>query len=339
MKLNMKQWVADVIRNPRRIAIPIMTHPGIELTGRSVNEAVTDGRVHYEAICALDAKYPAAACTVIMDLTVEAEAFGANIVFQKDGIPAVTGRLLTDMESVSNLAIPEMLTARVPTYLLANRFVAMNITSKPVLGGCIGPFSLASRLYDMSELMMACYCEPETAKLLLEKCTRFLLNYCQALKQQGVNGVVMAEPAAGLLSGEGCAEFSSYYVKKIVEAIQDEYFMVVLHNCGNTGQCTEAMLQTGVMACHFGNKVDMVSVLDECPSDVLVLGNLDPVGLFKTADPQVMKEAVLDLLEKTKSYPNFILSSGCDVPPHTPHANIEAFYKALEEYNADLTTE
>jgi uroporphyrinogen decarboxylase len=92
------------------------------------------------------------------------------------------------------------------------------------------------------------------------------------------------------------------------------------------------MIRTGAMALHFGNKIDMVTVLKECPSDVLVLGNIDPVGLFKSAEPHVIKKVVSDLLEKTKEYPNFILSSGCDVPPHTPFANIEAFYEALEEF-------
>ena len=63
------------------IAIPIMTHPGIEFIGKTVHDAVTNGQVHYEAIKALCDKYPAAAATVIMDLTVEAEAFGAEILF------------------------------------------------------------------------------------------------------------------------------------------------------------------------------------------------------------------------------------------------------------------
>ena len=337
MKRNMKQWVDGILKQPQRIAIPIMTNPGIELAGRSVYEAVTDGRIHFEAVRTLNAKYPAAACTTIMDLTVEAEAFGAEVVFPPDEIPSVTGRLVKDWESVSNLAVPDLSAARIPQYLLANRLIAENITDKPVFSGCIGPFSLACRLYDMSELMMACYCEPETAKLLLEKCSRFLTYYCQALKQQGANGVLMAEPAAGLLSGEGCDEFSSRYIKPIVEAVQDDYFMFILHNCGNSGQCTPAMLKTGAMAYHFGNKIDMVSVLEECPADVLILGNLDPVGLFKSAEPQAIRKTVLDLLERTKQYPNFILSSGCDVPPHTPQANIEAFYKAVREFNGQWT--
>ncbi len=334
--MNIRQWIVEVIESGKRIAIPIMTHPGIEYTGKSVKSAVTDGRVHYEAIRALNENYPAAACTVIMDLTVEAEAFGAEVLFPEDEIPTVTCRLLTGLSAVEQLQIPDMQAGRLPQYILANRLAAENIKDKPVWGGCIGPFSLAGRLYDMSELMIACYCEPDTARLLLEKCSRFLVDYCLELKKQGIQGIVIAEPAAGLLSSEGCEEFSSRYVKPVVDAVQDDHFIVILHNCGNKGHCTDAMLSTGAAGYHFGNQIDMLLALEQCPPDVLVLGNLDPVGLFRNASARLMKEATADLLNTTSQYANFILSSGCDIPPHVPEANIVAFYEALEEYNQKI---
>lgn len=333
----MKQWVQNIIASKERIAIPIMTHPGIELIGKTVSQAVSDGKVHYEAIKALDEKYPAAACTVIMDLTVEAEAFGATVDLPEDEIPNVIGRLLNDHEEVENLVIPDLTVGRIPEYLLANKLTVENIKDKPVFAGMIGPFSLAGRLYDMSEFMIACYCEPETAELLLEKCSTFLKNYCIALKEQGVQGVVIAEPAAGLLSADGCSEFSSKYLKPIVDELQDENFIMILHNCGNTGHCTEAMLETGSAAYHFGNKIDMVEALKGCTPDVLAMGNLDPVTVFKSATPEEIKAKTLELLNNASEYPNFVLSSGCDIPPHTPHANIEAFYSALEEYNKSIS--
>jgi len=317
--------------------MPIMTHPGIELIGKTVLEAVSDGKVHFEAIKALNQKYPSAACTVIMDLTVEAEAFGAVINFQENEVPTVVGRLLTDQASVENLQVPDLTTGRLPQYILANKLTAEYSHNKPVFGGVIGPFSLAGRLYDLSELMISCYCAPETTGLLLKKCTEFLIAYCIELKKQGVNGVVIAEPAAGLVSNGDCSEFSSKYIKQIVKAVQDDYFMVVLHNCGNTGHCTIAMLETGAWGYHFGNKNNIVQTLHDCPQDVLVMGNLDPVTVFKSATPEAVHSTALELLNATSDYPNFVLSSGCDVPPHTPHANIKAFYEALEEYNSRLS--
>ena len=102
-KLNMKEWINEIIQKKEVVAMPIMTHPGIEMIGKTVRDAVTDGQVHYNAIKALSEKYPTAAATVIMDLTVEAEAFGAEIVFPENEVPSVVGRLLANEEDIEKL--------------------------------------------------------------------------------------------------------------------------------------------------------------------------------------------------------------------------------------------
>lgn len=333
MKMNMTKWMSDIIKSGKVAAVPIMTHPGIEITGKTVLDACSDGTAHFESIKALADKYPTAAATVIMDLTVEAEAFGAEISFEQNSVPAVIGHMLNDADDIRKLPIPSMHAGRVPAYLKANLLAAGAITDRPVLAGCIGPFSLAGRLYDMSEIMVLIYADPEAAKMLLQKCTDFILRYCIALKATGANGVVMAEPAAGLMSDDDCREFSSVYVKQIVDAVQDDEFSVVLHNCGNTGHCTKAMVATGAAAYHFGNKCKMTDVLRDVPATALAMGNLDPVSMFKDATPEEMRSATLQLLEQTRQYSNFVLSSGCDTPPHTPMANIDAFFEALGEFN------
>ena len=60
----MKNWIIDNINHSKRIAIPILTHPGIEMIGKTVLDAVTDGKIHAEAIKILNECYPSAASTV-----------------------------------------------------------------------------------------------------------------------------------------------------------------------------------------------------------------------------------------------------------------------------------
>lgn len=333
MKMNMRQWVADVIARREVTALPVMTHPGIEQNGNTVRQAVSNGRIHYEAVMTLTRRYPSVAAATIMDLTTEAEAFGSAIAFSDEAVPAVSSRLLPDVESIYRLQVPSLSADRIPQYLKANLLAAKAISDRPLLSGCIGPFSLAGRLYDMSEIMVLIYEHPDAAHLLLQKCTDFILKYCEALKLTGANGVLMAEPAAGLMSNDDCRVFSSQYVRQIVERVQDDHFIVVLHNCGNTGHCTEAMVATGAAAYHFGNKCRMEDVIREVPPTALAMGNIDPVSLFKDGTPDEMRTAVAALLEKMRPYPNFVLSSGCDTPPHTPLANIDAFFEALAAHN------
>lgn len=329
----MNKFIKQLLDSDKRIAIPIMTHPGIEAIGKKVFDAVTNGEVHYQAIRNVMETYNTAACTVIMDLTVEAEAFGCTISMPEHEVPSVTGRLVYDEESVNCLQVPSLSVGRMPEYLKANLLAIENIKDKPVLSGCIGPFSLAGRLYDMSEIMVGIYIEPDVIKTLLDKCTAYITAYCKELKSLGATGVIMAEPAAGLLSNDDCQEYSTVYVKQIVEAVQDENFTVILHNCGNKGQCTQAMIDSGAAALHFGNAVDMVATLEQCPSDLIVMGNIDPVGILKQASSEDVYRITSDLLAKTAGYKNFVISSGCDMPPLVPEANIKAFYKAVADFN------
>lgn len=333
MKMNMERWIQQVIQQKEVAAVPIMTHPGIEMNGCTVREAVSNGVVHYDAVMRLCERYPSAAACTIMDLTTEAECFGAQIEFSDIAVPAVRGRLLEDATAISQLKVPSLNSGRIPEYLKANLMAAEKVDDRPLFGGCIGPFSLAGRLYDMSDIMILICENPDAAHELLSKCTEFILKYCLALRETGANGVVMAEPAAGLMSNEQCMDFSSLYVKYIVSKVQTPEFSVVLHNCGNTGHCTKATVETGAAMYHFGNKCAMCEVMEDLPATALGLGNIDPVSVFKNAMPAQMKQTVKHLLDNTKKFPNFVLSSGCDTPPHTPLHNIDAFFEALKEWN------
>lgn len=325
----MKHFIDSILQSNKPLAMPVMTHPGIEALGYTVKQAVSDGNIQYQAIKYIADKYDTIACMAMMDLTVEAEAFGAKINLPDHEIPTVSERLLADSAAIESLQVPTLEAGRIPQYLLANKLAAENITNKPVFSGCIGPFSLAGRLYDMSEIMVAIYIEPDAMLQLLSKCTEFLINYCQALKATGTHGVIMAEPAAGLLSNDECQSYSTDFVKQIVDAVQDDSFTVILHNCGNTGQCTQAMVASGARALHFGNAINMKQVLAECPADVIVMGNLNPVGVFKQGSVDSVMHETKTLLQETASHRNFVISSGCDLPPFVPEENIEAFLQTV----------
>ncbi|MBQ4274377.1 MAG: methylcobamide--CoM methyltransferase, partial [Clostridia bacterium] len=76
-------------------------------------------------------------------------------------------------------------------------------------------------------------------------------------------------------------------------------------------------------------------ILKKVPADVLVMGNIDPVGVLRMGTPESVREATTELLERCSTYPNFVLSSGCDMPPKTPWENINAFFAAAKDfYNA-----
>jgi uroporphyrinogen decarboxylase len=77
----------------------------------------------------------------------------------------------------------------------------------------------------------------------------------------------------------------------------------------------------------------MEDVLPQVPSGIIALGNLDPAGLLKDGDTAAIRMKTEALLGALSSHRNFVLSSGCDIPPGTPLENIGEIFAVLAEYN------
>jgi len=336
MKLNMKQWLSDMKSDTVKKAFPILSFPCVSKLNIPVSELISNSSKQAEGMKLVADATKSAASVSLMDLSVEAECFGATICISDDEVPTVKGRLINDMDEAEALKVPAVGACRSGLYVDAIKKAAELITDRPIFAGTIGPFSLAARLLDVSEIMVDCYDDPDMVHLVLEKATAFLIEYSKAYKAAGANGIVMAEPVAGLLSPSLEAEFSAPYVKKIVDAVQDDEFIICYHNCGdNVPLMVESIVTTGAKAYHFGNAVDMKDMLAKMPNDVLVMGNVDPAGVLRMGTPETVKAETKRIMENCCTYQNFVISSGCDIPPMTPWENIRAFFDAVDEYYAN----
>jgi len=314
-----------------RKAMPILSYPGVQLIGENVNSLVRSGALQAKCMRAVAQRWDALACVSLMDLSVEAEAFGSPVRFSHDEVPTVTAAIIAEGDDPDALAVPAVGAARTGEYIstIAN---AKQLIDKPIFAGSIGPFSLAGRLLDFSEIMVLCYDEPELVHGVLAKAAAFLIDYNRALRDAGADGLIMAEPAAGLLSPALNAEFSTPYVRQIIQAVQNDNFAVIYHNCGNTIPLIESILSNGADAYHFGNAIDLSEMLKQIPAHYPVFGNVDPAGQLRNGTPESVRASTLAVLEKCAKHENFIISSGCDIPPAAPVENIDAFFQAVEEF-------
>lgn len=331
-KRNMKQWIREYIENPKKKPMPILSFPGHQLLGCTVEELVKDG--HMQALCmkAIADRFQTGAAFSLMDLSVEAEAFGSSVTYSDREVPTVNAPLIRTEGEARDLIVPQVGAGRTDACVEGIREAVGIITDRPVLAGMIGPFSLAGRLTDMTQIMYLCFDEPEMVECLLDKASDFLVQYGMAFKEAGANGVCMAEPAAGLLSPQFFDEFSAPYVKKVIAALEDEDFIVIYHNCGNVRQMIDHLAQIGASGYSLGNTVDLKSMIPRFPQNAAVIGNLDPARVICQGNPDLVREETLKLLTNCGKYKNFIVSSGCDIPPQTPMENIQALFDATEEF-------
>lgn len=331
--MNMKKWLEDVKAAPRKKAMPILSFPSIHLLGITVKELTSDSELQAKGMKMIADRCPTLASVSMMDLSVEAQAFGASVRFSDDEVPTVVGALVTSPEEADALQIPSVSDGRCPAYVAAIKKACELITDRPVFAGVIGPFSLAGRLMDVSEAMVNCYTEPEMVHTVLEKASDFLIQYIKEYKAVGASGVVMAEPLTGMLSPDLAKEFSEGYVRKIIEAVQEDDFIVIYHNCGNNIHLmADSIFATGAAAYHFGNAVPMIEMLKAASPDTVIMGNVDPAGQIRGGTPESVKAETKRIMSECCSHPNFVISSGCDIPPASSWDNIDAFFEAVEEF-------
>ncbi len=334
MKRNMMEWVDATLAAKEKQGFLVLSFPAIQKMGITVKELIASSDLQAQAMkIVADSTPKASAAVSMMDLSLEAEAFGSTVHFSDDEVPTVTGSIVNEEEDADALVVPEIGAGRTQIYIDAIEKAVQLIEDRPVFAGVIGPFSLAGRLMDVTEAMIYCYDEPDMVHTVLEKVTEFLIKYINAYKAVGANGVLIAEPLAGLLSPSLEEEFSCEYMKKIVAATQTDEFLVGYHNCGNcTVQQINSIVENGCRVMHFGNAIDMTDMMPKIPAHIVAMGNIDPAGQFRNGTPESVREATLDLMEKCASYPNYVPSSGCDIPPLAPWENIQAFFDALDEY-------
>ena len=143
----------------------------------------------------------------------------------------------------------------------------------------------------------------------------------------------MAEPLTGLLSPGLAKKFSEPYVKEIIDAVKDDDFAVIYHNCGaSVVKMTDSLLRLNASAYHFGNSISMKKMMELLPPDVIAMGNIDPASQFRNGTPESIREDTLRVLDECWQFPNFVISSGCDIPAQSSWDNIDAFFNAVDEF-------
>lgn len=115
--------------------------------------------------------------------------------------------------------------------------------------------------------------------------------------------------------------------------MRNHFLHALILFCGNTAtEMTNPLASIGAMGYHFGNAVNMEDALEKMPTDRLVMGNVDPAGQFRNGTTESIRKVTLEVMEKCCTHGNFIISSGCDIPPMSKWENIDAFFAAVSEY-------
>ncbi len=196
-------------------------------------------------------------------------------------------------------------------------------------GGCFGPLTVAACIVGVEECTRMVRKKPEVLHAIMRRVTDFMILLAKEEERMGADSFWIAEPVASLLSPKNCLEFCSSYIKEIYSSVE---IPGVLHVCGNTDHLTLELLETGAQAL----SIDWCTNLPEClalvPNDVVIMGNVSPMLLWRGTQDEIRKQTEL-LLEQTRNYKNFVLATGCQVPGMAPKENVQLMIDIGRQYS------
>ena len=320
----------------RRIVAPLCGFPGVEMTGADIKLAQQNFGEHYKAIKKIVDEFRPDVAFPLMDLSVEANALGRYTVFPKED-SATVPKTRFDMEEIERLQeINISFDSRVLGYAETIKLMSVGLPDNVLRGAYVtGPYSVAALIIGADEAAMATALEPDKLHKLCDFVTEKIREYATLLISAGAELIVILEPTAVMLGPKQFLEFSAFYVRHIIESIKYSRVNTVYHTCGNTMHLIEGMVKSGVNGVSLDSKdmgVDIKAVLEKIPDNVAVIGNISPCKTMLRGKPHEVEKEVSELLEETSKYPNFILSTGCDMPQETPQENIKRFVRVGREY-------
>lgn len=330
LRNNSRERLIDLVRkSPQRLVAPLMGYPGIQITNTSIKQNEFNWGVQFYTISELVHEFHPDVIFFMMDLAVEASALGLPVRFPLLESPSVEYHTVKEVGDLEQFMACDVLKdGRARTYIETMKMMSRYLDAMPG-AYCTGPFTLAGLMMGANDIALQTALDPELVHRVLEVATSVIIRYARALVAAGAKVVAILEPTAVMLSPDMFREFSGRYVTQILYAVKEA--IGVLHICGESTHLIGRMVETGAEGLSLDSVVNFPRAATLVPPDVVLIGNVDPVAVMRDAKPDVVRSSVRTLCESMRGVPNFFLSTGCDLPPDTPHENIETFMAAGRE--------
>lgn len=310
------------------LVVPLMGFPGIQINHSSLKQNEFNWGVQFWTLFELSRRFQPDGLFIFMDLSVEANALGLPVRFPLDESPSVEYPMVHTSHDLQQFYMIDVLTdGRARVYIETMRLMTRHLNT--MRGGyVIGPYTLAGLMMGATDAAIATLDDPDLLRETLNLATLVIKRYAKALAVAGADSIAILEPSGVMLSPRQYREFSGQYTRQIIEQIDHLDVLPVLHICGNTTHLIPEMVATGAQGLSLDSLVNFPEIAARVPSNVALIGNINPTAVMVDESPTGVYAATRDLVERMKPFPNFILSTGCDLPPETPLANIQAFMEA-----------
>lgn len=200
----------------------------------------------------------------------------------------------------------------------------------PVVGHSRGPFTTTASLLEVQKFLIGLIDQPDLMKKVLERMTDAIIDYTNALIENGADIIFVTEPvcSGNMISPAQFKEFAYPYLKRYIGSISRP---AMLHICGRVEDRLEDIADTGTAILSIDQLVDLAVVRKRIGDRVAFGGNIDPVRVLYQGSVEEVKQQTRKCIEAAGTR-RYIFMSGCALAVGTPIENLRAAMEVVRNY-------
>ena len=301
---------------------PILMRLAAEQIGAEYIEFTRNYKVMVEAQIFCAEKFGIDQLSVISGSYGETQGYGGEIGYRPLG-PYIKKLPLGATTDLSTLRDPDPFT----TPLLIDRLNAIReyrrLTGNnySVCGWIEGPAAQAADMRGIEQFLMDLVEDQEFCADVMDLVTDKAILFAEAQRDAGADTIGVGDAIASQVSPRTYRKLILPREKRIFDAIKALGCYTKLHICGNITHLLPAIAELDVDIIDVDHMVDIKAVRSILGPRVTITGNIDPV-LVMTSNPETIAQTMRTTYA-TVGAP-YLLNAGCEVPPGTPDANLQA---------------
>jgi uroporphyrinogen decarboxylase len=274
--------------------------------------------------------YEVDAAILFSDILVIPEAMGLGLRFE-DNIGPIIERPITSQADLK--VLPERCDLTRLDYVFQGIKQVKPLLNVPLIGFCGAPFTVASYIIegrssrDLKKTKQWMFRDPSSFHKLLDIIADWSIEYLRQQIHAGVDAVQLFDSWANFLAHRQFQEFSSRYLKKIIDGIRSTGTPTILF-CRGSSVFAPDLAELSPSAVGLDWNCSLANIRKIIPAPIALQGNLDPDLLY--APFARIEREVSALLDAMSADPGYIFNLGHGVHPDVPEDAVRTVIQTVK---------
>jgi MtaA/CmuA family methyltransferase len=321
----------------RLICIPDMGATMVPFIGVTAKDYYHSARLMADLEIALFRRLHHDSVGISTSLRGVAEAMGAKVGYPDYAISYLLKPAINSINEIESLKVVDPVKdGKLPILIEALKLTKDALKDEvDVSASMSGPFSVAASVVGTENLLKWMIKYPQKVHTLMEIVAESNNRYIEEVAKLGIS-IGFADPVSStsLISPKQFREFSLPALQKNVNKIKEKTGSSPgIHICGKSREIWEDVVSTGISNFSIDNVEDLEEAKKIMGDRVVITGNVPPVDVLYAGTKEDIFKSVKQCIRKGyDSKKGYVLSTGCQIPMHTPMENIEMFMEAGKLY-------